>query len=145
MLFHKIFIWFDYLMHLPSPRLPGVSHLLIYWAQALLGPGPQQQDASYPRVRGTHSRTHFPASRVPISDFEAPTFRFLGYGFNFQVPASSIQAPISTLTSELLQFLTLAGSIWDDFWSIIATIINVFKVLNRQREPPKYIVLYAIS
>ena len=26
-------------MHLPSPRLPGVSHLLIYWAQALLGPG----------------------------------------------------------------------------------------------------------
>ena len=49
--------------------------------------------------------------QLPGSDFSLrdSNIPFPGYDFSFQVPASSIQAPISTLTLELLQYLTLFG------------------------------------
>ena len=110
MLFHRISIWFDYLMHLPSPRLPGVSHLSIN----ILGPGPARARPAaagrfVPQGPGYAFQDAF--SSFQGSDFwlRGSNIPFLGYGFSFQVPASSIQAPISTLTSELLQFSTLVG------------------------------------
>ena len=130
-------------MHIPCPRLLGVSHLLIYWAHGPLGPGLEQQASSC--TRGPGYAFQDPFSSFQGSDFLLRGFNipFLGYGFSFQVPTSSIQAPIPTLTSELLQYLTL---VWFDFWWFLKDpFLMFFKVFNRQREPPKYILLYVNS
>ena len=84
-------------MHLPSPRLPGVLHQLIYWAQALLGPGPQQQDASYPGPRGTHSRTPFSAQgRFPTSKFDFSASRLRFANSRLQTPGFCVPRGLDT-------------------------------------------------